>query len=196
MKKPIPSPLCEAADALDQELDRYATLAGDLRSEPANSEKGLRRCARILQGLAESEEQLRRRLGRLVTAIDTRRRQQEATAAEVARLTDLVQERTRLFQDLLVRCDSLAKRATQANAMLKRRAEDGAESEASLVAFEETAEGLQTLVSEAEAIGDAARVGNFPDVARQTDGLRAQLASVREKLLATCERFRQGRALH
>jgi chromosome segregation ATPase len=191
-----PSPLRDAAESLDRELDRYAALADDLRREPATSEKSLRRSGRLLQNLSDSEALLRQHLGGLVAAIDARRRQQEATADEVVRLTATVQGRTELFDELLRRCDALAKRATQANLTLQRRAEDGTTGDENLDAFEETAAGLQELVTEAQAIGDAARAGDFPDVARQTEGLRAQLASARQKLLATCERYRQGRVVH
>lgn len=190
-----PSPLRDAAEALDRELDRYATLADDLRREPVTSEKSLRRSGRLLQNLADSEALLRQHLGGLVAAIDARRRQQETTAADVVRLTAAIQGRTELFDDLLRRCSMLAQRATDANLTLQRRAEEGSD-EGGLGAFEETAAGLQELVDEAEAIGDAARAGDFADVARQTEGLRAQLASARQKLLATCERQRQGRVVH
>src|SRR5512143_2133839 len=115
------SPLRDAAEALDRELDRYAALADDLRREPASSEKSLRRSGRLLQNLADSEAMLRQHLGGLVAAIDARRRQQEATAGEVARLTTAIQGRTELFDALLQRCDTLAKRATQANLTLQRR---------------------------------------------------------------------------
>jgi len=46
------------------------------------------------------------------------------------------------------------------------------------------------------AIGVAARDGDFADIARQTDGLKAQLTAAHRKLVATCERFRQGRVVH
>ena len=46
-KSALPSPFRDAAEALDRELERYATLAGELRREPVTSEKSLRRSARI-----------------------------------------------------------------------------------------------------------------------------------------------------
>jgi len=197
MPKPaVPSPLRDAAEALDRELERYAALAAELRREPATTEKSLRRSARLLQGLAETEQLLGQHLGRLVRAIDTRREQQEAATAEVQNLAALVQARTQLFGQLLERCDALAKRAANASASLQQRAGDETEAEASLAALEHTAAGLEELALEAESIGTAARDGNFPDVARQTDGLRAQLTSAHQKLVATCERFRQGRVVH
>ena len=192
----MPSPLRDAAEALDRELERYAELAADLRREPATTEKGLRRSARILQGPGETEQLLAQHLGRLVAAIDARRAQQETTTAKVQRLAALVQGRSLLFGDLLQRCDALAKKAAEASATLQQRAAEESEADAGLTALEHSAAGLVELAQEAESIGVAARDGNFPDVARQTDGLKAQLTAAHQKLVGTCERFRQGRVIH
>jgi ABC-type transporter Mla subunit MlaD len=198
MRKPLmpPSPLRDAAQALDQELERYGALAAELGREPATTEKSLRRSARLLQGLGETEHLLGQHLGRLVAAIEARREQQEATVAKVQHLAEHVRERSQLFGELLGRCDTLAKKAAAANAVLQQGAATETEAEASLLAFEQTAGGLEALAAEAQAIGEAARAGNFPDVARQTDGLHAQLTSAHRKILAVCERFRQGRVVH
>ena len=197
MRKPAgSSPLRDAAEALDRELERYGALAAELQREPVTSEKSLRRSARLLQGLSETEELLGLHVAKLVGAIDGRRRQQEATVAEVHRLAEAIRGRTALFQDLLARCDALARKAAEANVALQQRAASGADDDASLVAFEATATGLDELVEEARAIGAVAHEGGFEDVARQTEGLRAQLASARQKLLAMCERVRQGRVVH
>ena len=195
-KSALPSPLRDAAEALDRELARYDALTADLRREPATTEKSLRRSARILQGLAETEQLLAQHLGRLVTAIDARRAAQETTTAEVQRLAALVEARSRLFGELLERCNALARKAADASVTLQQRAAGAPEAEASLTALEHTVAGLDELAQEAESIGVAARDGNFPDVARQTDGLKAQLVAARDKLVATCERFRQGRVIH
>jgi DNA repair exonuclease SbcCD ATPase subunit len=197
MRKPVrSSPLRDAAEALDEALERYAELAADLEREPATSEKSLRRSARILQSLGETERVLGQQLGRLVEAIDARRRRQEATVADVQRLAEELRERSELFGQLLQRCDVLAKRAAEANAVLQGGAAADADADASVIVFEQTAAGLEALAGEARAIGDAARSGNFPDVARQTDGLEAQLLSAHKKILAMCERYRQGRVVH
>ena len=116
MRKPdLPSPLRDAAEALDRELERYATLAADLKREPATSEKSLRRSARILQGLAETEQLLGQHLGRLVAAIDARRIQQEATTAEVQHLAGGG------GADVLLPLDVAAREAPLARAVLMRR---------------------------------------------------------------------------
>jgi chromosome segregation ATPase len=197
MRKPVrSSPLRDAAEALDEALERYAELAADLEREPATSEKSLRRSARILQSLGETEQVLGQQLGRLVEAIDARRRRQEATVADVQRLAEELRERSELFGQLLQRCDVLAKRAAEANAVLQGGAAADADADTSVIVFEQTAAGLEALAGEARAIGDAARSGNFPDVARQTDGLEAQLLSAHKKILAMCERYRQGRVVH
>jgi DNA repair exonuclease SbcCD ATPase subunit len=197
MRKPaLPSPLRDAAEALDQALERYAALAADLRHEPATSEKSLRRSARILQALGETEQLLGQQLGRLVEAIDARRRRQETTVADVQRLAEELRGRSELFGELLQRCDVLAKRAADANAILQEGAASDADADSSVIVFEQTAAGLEQLAGEARAIGDAARAGNFPDVARQTDGLEAQLLSAHKKILVMCERYRQNRVVH
>src|SRR5262249_22995946 len=158
-------------------LERYAELAQDLHREPATSEKSLRRSARILQSLGETEQLLGQNLGRLVEAIDARRRRQETTVADVQRLAEGLRARSELFGELLQRCDALARRAADANAVLQEGASAGSDTDSSVMVFEQTAAGLEALADEARAIGEAARTGNFPDVARQTDGLEAQLLS-------------------
>jgi hypothetical protein len=191
-KPPVPSPLRDAADALDRELARYGSLAAELARESATSEKGLRRCARLLAGLAETEQLLAQHLGALVAAIDARRQAQETSAAEVQRLATLVQERTALFQGLLERCDALGKQAALVNAELQRETAAGGTD----AVFQQTAASLEALAEEAGAIGDAARAGDFADVARQTDGLRAQLLAARKKVLAMCGRGGPDRVIH
>jgi chromosome segregation ATPase len=193
-KAQLPSPLRDAAEALDRELERYDALAAELRREPATSEKSLRRSARILEGLSEAEGLLGQCLGRLVAAIDARRRQQEATVADVQRLALAVQERGGRFAELMARWDALARRAADANAELQRGGETGtAEGQ---VALEHTAAALATLADEARAIGDAARTDGFADVARNADGLHAQLVSAHRKVVALVDRMRQGRVVH
>jgi ABC-type transporter Mla subunit MlaD len=194
-KTPTPSPLRDAAEALDRELERYGALAAELRREPATSEKSLRRSARILQGLGEAEQLLGQCLAHLIAAIDGRRRQQESTVAEVQRLAAAVGERARRFAELMERWDALARRAAEANAVLQRGVAESA-TDASDVTLEHTAAGLEELAREAQAIGDAARDGEFADVARSSDGLRAQMQSAHRKVVALCERVRQGRVVH
>jgi hypothetical protein len=62
--------------------------------------------------------------------------------------------------------------------------------------LQQVAASLEALVDEAGAIGDAARTASFADVARQTDGLRAQLLSAHKKILAMCEREGGDRVTH
>jgi hypothetical protein len=193
MAKPaVPSPLRDAAEALDRELERYGSLAAELRRESPTSEKGLRRSAHLLAGLAETEQLLAQHLGALVAAIDTRRRAQEANAAEVERLAALVKERTEAFQSLLARCDALGKKAAVVNADLQRQAAGGDDG----LVFEQTAASLEALAEEARSIGDDARSGNFADVARQTDGLHAQLRAAHKKVLAMCGPAGPDRVIH
>jgi hypothetical protein len=113
----------------------------------------------------------------------------------VQRLAETVRERAELFGALLQRCDALAKKAAHANAILQEEAAKESDADG-LVTFEQTAVGLQELVREAEAIGEDAKAGDFADVARQTEGLRAQLTSAHKKIVAMCERYRQGRVVH
>ncbi len=80
--------------------------------------------------------------------------------------------------------------------MLQERTASESEPEGNLAALEITAAGIEELAREADAIGVAARDGDFADIARQTDSLKAQLTAAHRKLVATCERFRQGRVVH
>jgi hypothetical protein len=144
--------------------------------------------------MTDAEDVLAQCLARLVAAIDARRRRQEATVADVQRLAVAVHDRSRRLVDLLQRWEALARQAADANAELQC---DGAtDTDARVAAFEQAAAKLATLGAEAEAIGDAAREEEFTDVARNADGLRAQLRSAQRKLDAVCERMRRGRVVH
>jgi hypothetical protein len=197
MRKPdLPSPLRDAAEALDRELERYAALAADLKREPATSEKSLRRSARILQGLAETEQLLGQHLGRLVAAIDARRTQQEATTAEVQRSRASSSRGRRSSPTCCSAATRWRRRRPRPARRCRRRAAGESEPEGNLAALEITAAGSTSSRAKPDAIGVAARDGDFADIARQTDGLKAQLTAAHRKLVATCERFRQGRVVH
>jgi ABC-type transporter Mla subunit MlaD len=195
MRKPaLSSPLRDAAEALDQALERYATLADDLRHEPATSEKSLRRSARILQALGETEQLLGQNLGRLVEAIDARRRRQEATVSDVQRLAESLRGRSELFGELLKRCDALAKHAADANAILQEGAASDTDADTSVIVFEQTAAGPEALAGDARRIGVSRPRRQLRDIARQTDGLEAQLMSAHKKILLMCGALPAGGA--
>ncbi|CAM3737901.1 hypothetical protein G4177_01240 [Corallococcus sp. ZKHCc1 1396] len=186
---PSPSELVSAAQALDAELLRFESLAGQLEEAPLNSEKHLERASRMLKDLADLDDALRLRVGALVQAITGVRTRQQTQADAVNARAQELQRRTEVFKDLLTRYGGLGQSAADLNgrmqqfAALRQQESRTPEEDAQLTSvFGALQERMAEVADEAATLAGAAEAEHFSDIARQADSLRQQLLSARNKL--------------
>ncbi|MCE9671563.1 hypothetical protein LY474_27525 [Myxococcus stipitatus] len=186
--KPQDSELVTAARSLDEALERFEALAGQLEQAPLQSEKHLERASAALKSLADMDEDLRLRVGALVSAISRVRDRQQAQAEAVHQRAQALQARTEVFKDLLVRYGALGQSAGELNVRMQEFAQQRqqAATPESKVALGEAFQALQArmteVADEAQALMRSAEESDFGDIARQADSLRQQLLSARNKM--------------
>jgi hypothetical protein len=152
-----------AALALDQELRRFEEMAAAVGRAPLNTQKGLEQAARATRDAAASQGRFAEHLKTLVEAVSAaRERQANAAAAINARVTE-IDARATLFAALRERFAQLGLRAGE-------------------VAVEQALSGLGVVVEDAQKLAQDAREADAQDVARETDTLRQQVLSARNKL--------------
>ena len=190
MTRPDPehSELTTAAQALEEELQRFEALAEALKKAPLDSQKNLERAAKSLHDVATLDERLSARVQTLVLAITSARERQQQQAQEVEARALALQSRTGLYQDLLTQYAALGQSAGSLNALMQTLAEEHREdptpeqSAQSSLHFEELKGRMDEVVSTAQALTSLAEERDFSDLARQADGLRQQLLAARNKM--------------
>ncbi|MCP3105303.1 hypothetical protein LZ198_41190 [Myxococcus sp. K15C18031901] len=186
--KPQDSELVDAARALDEGLERFEALATQLEQAPLQSEKHLERASATLNSLADMDEQLRLRVGALVSAISRVRDRQQAQAEAVHQRAQVLQTRTEVFKELLVRYGALGQSAGELNvrmqefAQQRQQAKTTEEQTALGASFQALQTRMTEVAGEAQALTQAADESDFGDIARQADSLRQQLLSARNKM--------------
>jgi hypothetical protein len=130
-------------------------------------------------------EQLGARLGDLVRAIETTRLRQQAGLDRILVETKRVDERGRSFREIMDRFSALGARAHEVQdpvqAVLAKQAA-GATPESLVQEFAQLDELTATVVAEADAVVEAARAGDWTEVARDAQALRQSLQSARNRL--------------
>ncbi len=182
------STLSAAAEALELELERYDELVVGLERERLDSEKSLRRAAQMLTALADGETRLGEQLTTLVGAITTARERQQAHAQTVQTCAEHVRQRSEVLTALLQRFQALGDdaaavtRLVQSTSNERRNPNGGTRGAESGMAFDEVDERLTRLADEAESLAQSAHAEHFAELARQGEGLRAQVLAARNKL--------------
>lgn len=173
-----PSPLVEAAVALEGELQRLEGLVTKSKKEPLSSQKNFERAARTLGVVTELEGKLRSALGNLVAAVaDAGARQQTAMEALAARAKEL-EARFASYRELTERRDQLGEHGARANELIRGALAEGGAGAALPEALAE----LGRIAQAGEELFAAAKDNGFTDLAREADSTRQQLLSLRRKL--------------
>jgi hypothetical protein len=196
-----PSPLLAAAEAFDDELERFAHLSESARKGALGSQKALERAAETLKEIADCEEQMQAHARALMTALGAAREQQEAQATLVSQRAEVIRARTTVYGELLQRFQTLGSDAATLNAMGQRLstktrdASAGAATGAPATAAEmakdpelvaglgELSRGMAEVAGRAQELEVAARAADFEDVARQAESLRQQLLAARNRVV-------------
>jgi uncharacterized protein YoxC len=183
------SELVAAAEALDDQLSRFESLAEQFRKAPLTSEKNLERASKLLQDVAAQDQQLNASVSALVAAVTATRDRQQVQAESVNARAQELQQRAETFKTLLERYGALGQSAAELNQRMQDFAAQRAKSQ---TAGEQSPELLGTLdalndrmgqvAEEAQAVTRLAEEQDFTDIGRQADSLRQQLLSARNKL--------------
>ena len=182
-----PVGLATVAEGLEADLVRFEELAEALVHERLDSEKNLRRAAQVLFALHEVEVRLAEHLAALLKAVGLARERQESRAGAVRERAELIQQRSEALSGLMQRWEALGREAAEVTDLAQGAtapgdASNGEERRDVGSAFERVDERLGTLAESAHALVEAARQVDFDDLARQAEGLRAQVLAARNKL--------------
>jgi hypothetical protein len=180
-----PGPLATAAAAVESALERFEQLGGGVEREPLDTEKSLRRAAQGLDAVQAADARLGEELRALVTTLAPAQERQQVRAEAVRQKADELRARSESLATLLRGWEAIGSAAAQVNRLVQTFRERH-EADGALVfdADEHAAvdEQLAGLGANAERLAEAAEAQGFPDLGRQADGLRTQLAAARNKL--------------
>jgi hypothetical protein len=180
-----PTPLVAAAAELEAELDAFAELATETRRARLDSDKALTRTARALETSVERQATIEKKLRALVEQIEAARVKQQSTVQTLLEVTHTLEARHQQRNELLARFAALGESATRANELtleLGNRKAAGAADQEILERLSEIQIQMAGVAAEAEALAEAATRDDWPDIARQADGVKQQLQSAKNKL--------------
>ncbi len=137
-----------AAQALENELDRFRSSSETLLANRLDSGKQLERAAKQLESIASSDERLGECVAELNAAIVEAREKQVATADGVRAFADTLGQRATLFNELMGRYAALGNAARDVGEKMQPASTDKAELELALGQMEGA---IVTLLESADA---------------------------------------------
>ncbi len=178
------SPLLAAARQLAEDLNRFETLSSELNRLAINSEKSLQRARQGLEACSAHEGTLAQSLRTFAEAMQSmqllQQRCMDVTAEAAQRIAARSAERGQLQERLAV----LAENARAVSTPVSELAERGAtESGELLLPLQEVEKRLEAVIAEASELCSLSQAGNWGDLERETQSLREQLQSLRNRVL-------------
>ena len=181
-------PLAAAAAALEGELRRYEETVAELQKLPLNSDKTLQRARKVLEECAGHQEKLAVLLPAFAQAMQQAQLRQQQCMDATAHGTDKIRTRFEARMALLERVAALGQQAQDINApvaaVISAQVEERTPTEL-LKSLEDVGARTEAVIAEAEAVHKLAQDGDWQDIARDTDTLKQQLQSARNKVLVT-----------
>jgi hypothetical protein len=190
------SRLVTAAAALEDELHAFAALASETKGEPLNTERSMSRVTRALSESVQFHGRIEERVKALVGEIDGARALQQESIEGLLHIAHELERRSKGRDALLGRFAALGSKAGEVNSLaldLTARKDAGADDTEVLGHLGAIEQRIDEVVSEARAIADSASSEDWPEIARQADGLRQQMQAARNKL-ALAHKSIAGRA--
>jgi chromosome segregation ATPase len=186
MAKPnVASPLVAAASAVDEELREYDQLARDAKHVELDSEKALALAARILESATTKQPQIQQKLRALVGEIEAAQERQQASLDSLVEVSRALAARAEEFESLLSRFATLgesAKAINQLTGELSARKTGGAPDHELLEGLRALESRIDAVIVDAEGLAKDAEGNRWPEIARQADAIRQQVASAKNKL--------------
>gem|GEM_PF-2986666 len=184
MTKHTESPLLAAARQLDEDLRRFHTLSQELSHGPINSEKTLRRAAQLLEACSTHESKVVESLNAFGQAMQTVQRLQQACMEAIGQGTARIAARHAERLALQERVAQLGAGARAASAPVAELPDlDAPSSDQMLAPLGEVERRLGAVIDEAAEVSALAQQGDWSDLLRDTQSLREQLQSLRNRVL-------------
>jgi hypothetical protein len=179
------APLVAAASAVDDELREYDQLAREAKRVELNGDKALARAARILEEATTRQPRIQGKLRALVAEIEAAQGRQEASLGALVEVSRLLATRAAEFEAVLGRFMALGESAKAINGLtgeLSARKDGGATDSELLERLRELESRIDAVIADADGLAKDAEQNRWPDVARQADSIRQQVASAKNKL--------------
>ncbi len=179
------TPLVAAAAALEDELRAFAEMAAEARRESLDTERSMTRATRSLSESVQFHTRIEERLKALVAEMESARRTQQQSVDALTHVAHEVERRAKSRDALLARFAELGSRAGQVNALaldLTSRQKAGAPDHELLQRLATIEEKIDAVVTGAREIAVAASNEDWPEIARQADGLCQQMQAAKNKL--------------
>jgi len=184
--KTFQGPLTAAAAALEDELRRYEETVAELQKLPLTSDKTLQRARKVLEECAGHQEKLAVLLPAFAQAMQEAQARQQQCMDVTAEGTTKIKTRFEERMALLERVAALGQRAQDINEPVAA-VMSGTEENRSPIDLLETLRDVnartEAVIAEADAVHKLAQDGDWQDIARDTDALKQQLQSARNKVL-------------
>jgi methyl-accepting chemotaxis protein len=180
------SELVAAATAIEEELRKFESLAEEVRSGPLRSQKQLEKMGKLLNQVADCDERMVANMRLLLGVLNKWRDRQQSLATEVNSRAQELQERTKVYQELMQRFGGLGQEAGALSTQMQEVA--GLTQQGQAMKAEEIISSLQmvnermTQVAEnAGRLASDAEAQDFLDVSRDAESLRQQLLAARNR---------------
>ncbi|WP_438004494.1 hypothetical protein WME89_37770 [Sorangium sp. So ce321] len=180
--------LAEAARALERELLRFEELAESARRLSLDTRKGIERAAKSTTEAAEAQQRVSVALGSLIAAIAAARDRHEATATALAARGEEIKRRAEQLGELFQRFAALGEEGRGINQLVQEtaaRQRDATSPEQIgevVTAMDEVEGRMARLADDARELAQAATAAGIVDLAEQADGMRQQVAAMRNKV--------------
>ena len=174
-EKQVPE-LVRAAQSLESELANLEALSKSTRKIQLNSDRSIARAAKELSGALALQDRLAEGLQTLAAAIANLQSRQEAALTPLATFATEIQQRMQRLGEHMQAFAALGTSASEVTALIQAANGEHSGIIASVGAqLAEISEGARVLC-------EAARVDDFPDVAREADALKQRTAALRRRL--------------
>jgi len=186
LKKKESGRLMEAVMALEEELARMRGVAREAQRLQLNSEQNLDRTSEKLAELGTVDEKLQPLVNGLMAAVTEMVQEQQLQAAAITARAEELQRRREVFKQLMSGYAAVGRATQDLNSLVQvfiGSAKAGSEAQLSEdVTLAVIQESITQLIDSVKEVFKAARQNEFEDIARQSDLLKQQLLSARNKL--------------
>jgi hypothetical protein len=192
------SELVRAALALDGALTEFERLAAAAERYDVRSERGLQRAAAAAADAQRTQATLVELMQRLSGTLTSAWQRNQGSASRLATRADEIERRMSEVRALLARFGGLGQQAAQITVTVQdlgnRMASAGEDKRAALLAELSTIEEqMGKLVDEGRQLVGAAKSAGLNDLARQTESLRQQVGTARNRLALLAKRLLEQR---
>jgi methyl-accepting chemotaxis protein len=180
------SELVNAAQSIEEELRKFEVLAEEVRTGALRSQKHLEKMGKLLTSVADCDERMVASMRTLLGVLNKWRDRQQTLAAEVNSRAQELQQRTQVYQDLMLRFSELGQEAGGLSSQMQQVAGmtqqgQAASAEEIISSLQQVNEKMTQVADNAGKLASDAEAQDFLDVSRDAESLRQQLLSARNR---------------